>query len=201
MRLMLGRIRRALKPRYRYNWIRGWVMVDGFKWYVRGTNFPMQHEEWLRKEVDFSGALFLDIGAHVGTWAVRAGRTFKRVMAFEPDPKWSSMLRKNVEANSLGNVEVFQVAVSSSSNGNTRAIDSYHVDPTLIKIDVEGNESKVLEGAVETLKRSHPRLVVETHTSELAESVKQTLQDRGYDIREIVKVNRWGIPQSYLVCN
>jgi precorrin-6B methylase 2 len=190
-----------LKIKYRYNWVRGWVQVDGFKWYIRGTDFNMRHEEWLRKEVDLSGDLFVDVGAHVGTWTIRAAKGFRRVMAFEPDPKWYRMLRRNLEANSFQNVETFNLAASSTSGNGMRTIDSYHVDPTLIKIDAEGAECKVLEGCAETMGRSHPQLVVETHTRELADTAKKMLHVYNYEIREIVKVNRWGNPQSFLICH
>ena len=161
----------------------------------------MQHEDWLRREVDLSGDLFVDVGAHVGTWAIRAAKSFKRVIAFEPDLKWIRMLRKNMEANSLENIEAFNIGISSTMSEKTRTIDSYHEDPTLIKIDAEGDEYRILEGAKETLKRSHPRLIVETHTQELARSVKDYLQNYQYNIREIIKVNRWGVPQTYLICS
>jgi precorrin-6B methylase 2 len=146
--------------------------------------------------------LFVDVGAHVGTWTVRAAKGFRRVMAFEPEPKWNRMLRKNVEANSLGNVEVHNVALSSDvSSEKVRSIDSYHVDPTLVKIDAEGAEYRILEGASETLRRTHPRLVVETHTQDLAKSVAEMLRNNRYNTREIVRVNRWGVPQSWLICD
>lgn len=112
------------------------------------------------------------------------------------------MLKKNVEANSLKNVEVFNIMISSSdSPDKTRTLDSYGLDPTLLKIDTEGAEQEVLMGAVETLKRSHPRLVVETHTEELAKSIKEILKDEGYSLKDIVRVNRWGYPQHFFICD
>ena len=189
-----------LKPRYRYNWLRGWVTVDGFKWYVRGTNFSMHHEDWLRKEVDLSGDLFVDVGAHIGTWAIRASRTFKRVVAFEAVTKWSMTLQKNAEANSIHNIETHNVTISSNESGkNIRTLDSYALSPSMVKIDAEGSEYEVLKGAATTLKQSQPRLVIETHTDELAVSVKRLLKDYGLSVKEIVRVNRWGYSQHWLV--
>jgi hypothetical protein len=45
----------------------------------------------------------------------------------------------------------------SSSKIEMRTIDSYHLSPAIIKIDVEGYEAEVLAGAVETASR--PELV------------------------------------------
>ena len=44
----------------------------------------------------------------------------------------------------------------------TRTLDTFHLDDvSLIKIDVEGYEGKVLMGARLTVERSHPAIVVE----------------------------------------
>src|SRR4029453_8396239 len=48
-------------------------------------------------------AVFVDIGAHIGThmiYALRTGR-FARVIAFEPEPRNAALLAKNLEANGL----------------------------------------------------------------------------------------------------
>ena len=56
-----------------------------------------------------------------------------------------------------------------------------------IKIDVEGAEVLVLRGAVDTLKRFHPRLVIEEIPKELGsfqtsmEDVSSLLHNAGYN--------------------
>jgi FkbM family methyltransferase len=57
--------------------------------------------------------------------------------------------------------------------------------PDLIKIDVEGAELEVLEGAAETLKKHHPRLFVEAHTAALAEHCTDRLTLLGYRVRQL----------------
>src|SRR4029077_12450113 len=154
-----------IRPRYRVNWITGRRRADGLVWYVRGTNFPMTHEDWLRSLVHpFKGELFVDVGAHVGTWALRATRSFQKVVAFEPNPTANKILRTNVKLNKIANVVVIEVAISNAAgempvanksqkgkNGEflvpLRTLDSFKLKPSVIKIDTEGNELPVLQGA------------------------------------------------------
>jgi|GEM_PF-5358155 len=54
--------------------------------------------------------------------------------------------------------------------------------PTLVKIDVEGAETEVLSGAVETLARFHPLVVCETHGVHAAGNVFWILREAGYSL-------------------
>ena len=209
-----------VRPRFRANWIRGRYRADGFVWYVRGTNFPASHEDWLRSlVVPFGGELFVDIGAHIGTWAIRATRSFERVVAFEPQPQTNRMLRINVALNKLSNISVFQDALSNVEGEavfswkknvlrettihriRVRTLDSFRLKPTMLKIDTEGNELPVLLGASETL-REKPRILVETHSfSESSENIKVYLEGRGYSVKEFKRRNRFDQIQTWLLCD
>lgn len=210
-------IRVLVRPRYRANWITGVRRVDGFVWYVRGTNFPMTHEDWLRPLVQpFNGELFVDVGAHVGTWALRATRSFRQVIAFEPDPTANKILRTNVKLNKLDNITVIEAAISNTF-GETlledgtrnvkkvdrvpvRTLDSFDLKPSLVKIDTEGNEVRVLQGALRTLTQK-PQLMIETHDSESVVRIRALLGSYNYSIKEIRKQNRFNQLQSWLLCN
>lgn len=65
-----------------------------------------------------------------------------------------------------------------------RSLDSFgFTNTSLIKIDVEGHEYQVIEGATETLKESSPALIVEIeqrHISRPIEEVFNLIVDRGY---------------------
>ena len=124
----------------------------------------------------------IDVGANVGLWTRELGEKFQRVIAFEPIEEFRTCLLNNVHtanivilAECLGNQagEVAMTRVRGNA-GHT------HIDPTrkgttpisrlddhaftevdYIKIDCEGYEFEVLEGAEQTIRRERPRLIVE----------------------------------------
>jgi FkbM family methyltransferase len=63
-----------------------------------------------------------------------------------------------------------------------RTLDEICADlaPSVVKIDVEGDELKVLRGATETLRKHRPVLLVEIHLNEM--------EARGEDPREIERI-------------
>ena len=126
----------------------------------------------------------LDIGANVGLWSRDLCDSFDHVIAFEPVEDFRKCLEKNVVSDRL---EIRSVALG---NENTRAVMNVtegnsghsHIDPesfgsgdtevvTLdslalpmvdyIKVDCEGFEYRVLQGAQQTIQRCRPILVIE----------------------------------------
>jgi len=74
-----------------------------------------------------------------------------------------------------------------------RTLDSYHIKPNFIKIDVEGMELEVLAGAEKTIIESWPVLMVEctgTHRE-----VRQILEAKGYKNFELQNSN-WVVSQG-----
>lgn len=137
--------------------------------------------------------LFADAGANVGTYKVlAAGHTGARVTAFEPGADALAWLHQNISANGAeGRVRVVAKALSHRMGTVyfTRHLDAMnHVlegpeadslsvpcttlddsfpdsPPLLIKIDVEGNEHRVLQGAEHLLRQPALKgLIVETTT-------------------------------------
>ena len=68
----------------------------------------------------------------------------------------------------------------------TRTVDDYAFDAVgFIKIDVEGHELAVLEGARKTIERDHPNLLIECnddHFPDAVASVQKWMKDAGYDL-------------------
>jgi FkbM family methyltransferase len=87
-----------------------WRYTDDFKF---GDQLALGHEAdlepWVFKGLPADG-VFLDIGAHVGHWALRAAKRCKRVIAIEANPETATRLRENIALNDLTNVTVHAVA-------------------------------------------------------------------------------------------
>lgn len=128
---------------------------------------------------------FVDVGAHVGTWAQHFARTCRQVYAFEPQPTSYGRLCEGVSRAGLHNVHCYDVAlgdhgevdlhiVSADGGGSTSRyrgelgpalsvervlgaqLDDYTFDEIgLIKIDAEGAEGAILRGAGKTLETHH----------------------------------------------
>lgn len=138
----------------------------------------------------------VDIGAHVGIHTVHLAHDFDTVWAIEPIN--TQYLRKNTEH--LTNVKVIEAGVSdkattlyahnpkesntgaweltritTSKTVNVIALDSLEIqDVDLVKIDTQGLEQSVLEGARETISKYKPVLWIEDRGCTLLEYLKQT---------------------------
>jgi FkbM family methyltransferase len=56
--------------------------------------------------------VFVDVGAHIGPYTLRAAKKVKMVVSIEPDPSVFSLLAQNVKLNALENVLLENVALS-----------------------------------------------------------------------------------------
>jgi FkbM family methyltransferase len=135
------------------------------------------------------GSVAIDVGAHIGTHTLTLARLVGpsgRVYAFEPVRKTYRELRRNLELNGVTNVVALRYAlgrgapsviemnpIHEGEEGGTsvghggdrvelRTLDSFGFEGvSLVKIDVEGFELPVLDGAEDTIRRNRPVLVVE----------------------------------------
>src|SRR5262249_8269922 len=66
-----------------------------------------------------ANAVFVDVGAHIGThtiYALRTGR-FARAIAFEPEPRNADLLVRNLEANGLSQAAVVVPKAAGAAPG------------------------------------------------------------------------------------
>ena len=169
--------------------------------------------EWhiLDQLVDPSRAA-IDVGANYGDYAARLSQLCPKVFAFEPIPWIASELTKRlhsnvevrqialsdrtgqaelripVEDNCLATLDHHNI-LPSSLNVRTVSCLMAKLDDVVsgpvgfIKIDVEGHELAVLQGALQTVRKDRPTLVIESekrHNPECPEALFTLLSLEGY---------------------
>jgi FkbM family methyltransferase len=164
-----------------------------------------------------SDKCFVDVGASIGDWTFFVAKEGNEVYAFEPSPKAYGILRK--KAQTYSNVKLYMYALGDKDvvgrlglsaftlsgtmdleindlpGGGTIDVPVHKLDslqlPTVgvIKIDTEGYEIPILQGARKTIQKDKPRIIIEIHkaTGKAAETydeelrrIKIILDDFGY---------------------
>jgi FkbM family methyltransferase len=175
----------------RYNFYIGSVV--GKTWY--GNTVDLSEEmRFFRTHFVKQGDTVIECGAHHGAQTILLSRWVGdagAVIVMEPLEENLRILRKNIEINELKNVVVVPKAAADRSgriimrphsNGSVATsrdkaieVESVSLDdlakelnirPTSLKIDVEGYEYQVLEGARSILANT-PSVFVEVHTKSL----------------------------------
>lgn len=153
--------------------------------------------------------LMIDCGANIGNHTVYLAKyCATNVMAFEPFAETFEVLIKNIFQNKINNVhpynlglsnevkEVCMLLASESNVGMAKIVDEGEINAgvicfdkaypilteplTLIKIDCEGYEEKVLQGMIKTIEQHKPALFIECQTSDDLISVNLILSPLGY---------------------
>lgn len=189
----------------------GMWLPDGDTFFINRTDYE-SHDYGVLQNYLTNKRIAVDIGAHVGYWTKRLVNDFEYVYAFEAAAEHAECLRLNVTAE---NYELHNIAVSNQLGTVrfTRNVDNSgmsHVDDSgeeifcqrldhwqldsvdLIKIDVEGHELQVLQGAAETIQRCKPVLFVEILNSTptaTRDSITSLLTSWGYTQVQTVAEN------------
>lgn len=139
--------------------------------------------------------VYVDVGAFVGThtifFAVHCAA--EHVVAFEPRPSEYAELVRNIELNELQHVTTLLRLAAADGPGTIETsfagtsfqfpattIDEHVAEAVVVKIDVEGMELAVLQGARELIARSKPMLYVEAATAPELHRVASWLRTVGY---------------------
>jgi FkbM family methyltransferase len=158
------------------------------------------------------GFVCYDLGASIGYLSLlMASAKAAHVYCFEPAPHAAREIHKHMDVNGFKNYSVIPDPVSNTKrlvrfaltevtygsgivDTDTRwpvieltsvTLDEFaasHEFPDFIKIDVEGEEDRVLEGARTILEKRRTLICCEVHTNEDAEQVSSLLGEYGYRI-------------------
>lgn len=156
------------------------------------------------------GFICYDLGASVGYLSLLMARKAQHVYSFEPAPHAIAEFRGHIAANDFQNITIVEKAVSDcervikfgltdnaygsrivdSDAGNSlemiaTSLDVFvasHPPPDFIKIDVENEEGRVLEGGRTVLRDNQPLICCELHSVKAAEAVQRILHEYGYKI-------------------
>lgn len=148
--------------------------------------------------------VFVDVGANIGVWSIPMLKHFDRVLSYEP----SIRNRECLELNLKGQGEIRPFAVGDSEGevsfldaikncGNSRVWNDESADGaykvkivklddqgiencSLIKIDTQGFELQVIQGAKKLIKEQTPWIAFEV--SEDVDVICKFLEESGYDM-------------------
>ncbi len=180
----------------------------GRSMYYYGEYGPDETE----KILTLASGVCLDIGANIGVISQALLANGFKVTAFEPQPEIFGLLEENcanvggdflvhnVAVGAMGGVaEMPKVHYSSKGNfgglgigsksiyGNITVpiatIDSYQfTEVGFIKLDVEGYELEVLQGAQKTINRCKPTMYIEDDRAEKSNALRKYITGLGYNI-------------------
>ena len=154
----------------------------------------------------------LDIGSNIGQWTRPLAKIFDNVICFEPNPNFRECFSRNINE---PNVILHPYALSSHEHtaeqgktdthlnhrvGDTnprdgdiecKSFDSFNfAEIDYVKIDVDGFEIPLLEGAKETLTRNSPVINIEMKRAKrpvITRRATAILNDLGYQYVKTTK--------------
>jgi hypothetical protein len=151
---------------------------------------------WFRR---LSGGIHtaIDVGASEGMYTLYflAKTPAKKVFAFEPSEDGLRHLKSNLALNDLADsprLEIVPKCVGASTTGQQVTLDSLaeHMNqPCLVKVDIDGGEVSLLDGARNLLRSPETRWIIEVHSNALQEKCLEILRAASY--RTLVVRNAW----------
>tara|TARA_R110001599_G_C12109430_1_gene647869 strand:+ start:279 stop:920 length:642 start_codon:yes stop_codon:yes gene_type:complete len=158
------------------------ALLSGRVWEKKITNI---FHEYLTHE-----SVVVDCGTYIGSHTLTMSNLANKVYAFEPQPLIYKCLTQTIEKKNINNVKLYNVAlcnetgvswIHTNNDGdaslegirdnkftmkfpiNTNTLDNIITEKIdLIKIDVEGAEWELLQGADWTIEQYRPIIILET---------------------------------------
>lgn len=193
-------------------WIAGAAAGDGKGMSVVVNQYEAFQAEYAVALLNNSQICF-DLGANVGFYTLLFSIYAKAVYAFEPLPRNLKYLIRLIDINRMTNAHIIPCAVSDTTKVSyfskgynhslgkldqtgtvpvlvttcDRFVEETGVIPDLLKIDVEGSEVEVLQGARKLLKSRFPTLLLSIHGEMRRAGCLQLLKEIGY--QKIIPIN------------
>jgi FkbM family methyltransferase len=115
---------------------------------VPDWQLPLTHETNLTDRFKEGGDVFIDVGAHVGTWTLRLAPRFRIVYAFEPNLSAWHVLVRNLYERKMGNVIALPWALSNQKGWVTLYKHEMPSHSTLLPQHPMNDASKVAGEAI-----------------------------------------------------
>jgi FkbM family methyltransferase len=187
--------------------------------FLFGTYEPTQTR--LFQEFVKLGDVVYDVGAHFGYYTLLSSKLVGaggRVLAFEPSPANLARLYRHINLNGRKNVQVLELAVSDhegiahfetrTGSGVGHLADDGPLEvklttldslsqfplPQVMKIDVEGAEVGVLNGAKALFAKCKPVIFLSLHGDDLKTTCMNLLSGYGYTFRQIEPMEIVALP-------
>jgi FkbM family methyltransferase len=153
-----------------------------------------------------SEAICFDLGTNVRLYTLLLARYCQYVYTFESVPRNVMYLQQSILKNHLVNVTVIHVAIGEQlslvrfAGGENYAIgrlseegeqtvvviscdafvETYGIEPDIIKVDVEGAETNLLRGARRLLAKRHAIILLSVHSRDLRAECLTLLREEEY---------------------
>lgn len=167
------------------------------------------YQEYIPKKDD----VVVDVGAHMGFFTLKVARVVKKVIAVEPDPVNFQFLLQNVDSNKFTDKTILSKVALGRDNGSifldrtgygfgrsrstwkktnypckmqtlsSLVLENNLNEVNLIKIDTEGFELDILEGAIAVLQRYKPDLIIAAyHFPQESQIISDFLKKYDYSV-------------------
>jgi FkbM family methyltransferase len=187
--------------------------------FLFGTYEPTQTR--LFEELVKPADVVYDIGAHFGYYTLLSSKLVGdrgRIIAFEPSPGNLARLYRHIELNRRSNVQVLELAVSDhegtahfetrTGSGVGHLADDGPLEvklttldslsqlplPQVMKLDVEGAEVGVLNGAKSLFSKCKPVIFLSLHGDDLKKTCLEILSGHGYTFQQIEPMEIVALP-------
>ncbi len=166
------------------------------------------------------GDVVYDVGAHVGYFTIIFAKLVGpagQVAAFEPFPQNHAYIQRHVALNGFSNVKAIEAGVGArtetayfeagwheaTGRRGEKGDFSFQVYslqdamakfglkwPTLIKMDIEGEEARVIPALADELARRGVTLLISTHSNDITRDLSGLLSSKGYGVTPLQWSNR-----------